>query len=485
MKHIVRHLPLVGVTVLSACALPPGAGPLELDTAPQWLSARNQKADVSSPAIEFKAQQWWREVNDPALTMLIEVALKDSAGAKAAAAKARAAAAQLGVLDADRYPQLGVRGEFSRQELSKNYYVPPQFGGIPLNIGQLTLNAQWNLDLWGQQRKAIEAAMGQVKAAAAEQAMVALQLSTQIAKAYVPLRATKVQLQALSETVALREEQAALQASRQSLGLDNGTGLDQARDALSQTRLLLEQGQGQQNRLLAALDALVGDPSVTQAAVQSLDASLPPPMLHYRSNQPIALSLLTRRPDLLGERFRVESAAAQIDVARLTLLPNVNLNAYLGTLAIGFEKLTQGNSKVALLGSVVQLPIFDAGKIRFATEVKRAEFDALKARYESSVSNAAQEVINEVLLMEQYDKELEAQSVRLTALESQLNRARQRQQLGIDSRLPSLELDVAARYQRLRVLELQVKQLGNQIDLVQALGGGFDASSMESKGQNL
>lgn len=476
-----RLIPLLLASSLAGCALPPKAGPTDLDTLPNWVQTRNAQADSSHPAIEFTAQRWWDKVNDPALSALIEAALKDSAGARAAAAKADAAQAQLGIQRAEQLPTLGFRGEANRQELSKNYYVPPQFGGVPLDIGQTTFNAGWNLDLWGQQRKAIEAAMGELKASRAEQAMVSLQLSTQIAKAYVQLRYANTELAELGQMEALRAQMVSLQQTRLELGLDNGTGLDQAQDALAQTRQLLDQAKGLQSRLLAALDSLVGDPAITKAALQNLKPGLPEPLLNYSSNQPIALSLLTRRPDLLGERFRVEAAAAQVDAQRLALLPNVNLQAYLGTQAIGFNKLSDVDSKVALLGGVVQFPIFDAGKIRFATEAKRAQFQALKAHYEASITNAAQEVITEVITLEQYKAEAQRQDSRTDSLKRQMERARQRRELGLDSAMPAIESELAWRAQILRNLDLQLKALGNQIDLVNALGGGFQMNNIQGE----
>ncbi|HEY1059532.1 MAG TPA: efflux transporter outer membrane subunit [Limnobacter sp.] len=477
----IRLIPVLLSLSLAACALPPAAGPLPDDTLPNWVTARNAKANAGAPAIEFHSDRWWTQVNDPALSALIEAALKDSAGARAAAARTAAAAAQLGIQKADELPTLGFRGEFNRQELSKNYYVPPQFGGRPLDIGQTTFNAGWNLDLWGQQRKAIEAALGELKATQAEQALVSLQLSTQIARAYVQLRYAKTEIDELQRMVDLQAQMVSLQQTRLDLGLDSGNGLDQARDAQAQTQQQLEQAKGLQARLLAALDSLVGDPNITQAALKDLQPGLPAPLLNYSSQQPIALSLLTRRPDLVGERFRVQAAAAEVDAQRLALLPNINLQAYLGTQAIGFNKLTQADSKVALLGGVVQFPIFDAGKIRFATEAKRAQFEAMKAHYESSITNAAQEVITEVLTLEQYKAEAAKLDDRSNSLKRIMDRAQQRRTLGLDSAMPAIESELAYRAQTLRSLELQLKSLGNQIDLVNALGGGFQMNNIQGE----
>ena len=462
------------LAALSACALPTGLDRYDLNVLPNWLLNRNEKLSANSLPIEFISDQWWKRVNDPQLSALIQAGLKDSASARVAAAKTAAAAAQLGISKADLLPQLGIRAEATRQELSKNYYVPPQFGGIPLNIGQITGNLQWNLDLWGQQRQAIEAAQGQLNALNAEQALVGLQLSAQIARAYVQLRWTKAQLQELELIRKAQERFGQLQETRLSLGLDSGAGLDQAKDAYAQTQLLMEQTKGTQARLIAALESLVGDVAVTNAAVNALEASLPAPLLDFSSAQPLPLSLLARRPDLVGERFRVQAAAAQVDVARLAVLPNINLNAYLGRQSIGFDRLSDPNSKVAFLGGVLLFPIFDAGKIRFQTEAKKAEFEARKAQYEASITNAAQEVIAEVLMLEQYKAETKSQSNRLDSLQRQTERSQKRYELGIDSALPALESEVAWRYQKLRILEVGLKSLGNQIDLLLALGGGYE-----------
>ncbi len=472
-------LAIAGSLSLQACAiLPEGLGQYSLNQLPQWLQSRNdnnlQQSPTTQAPIEFKTERWWRAANDDALSLLIEEALKDSSGARVAAARTNAALAQLGVYKADLLPQVGAKVEINKQELSKNYYVPPSFAGRPLELGQGAVSVNWDLDLWGRQQKAIESINGKVQAAQAEQAMVALQLSSQIAKTYVQLRWIRDHLAELQTMLTAHQAMVDLQTTRLSLGLDNGSGVDRAKDAMSQTALLMEQAKGQQSRLLAALESLVGNRELMAQALAKMPAGLPGPLLAYDDKQPLPLALLARRPDLVGSRFMVQAAASEVDATRLSALPNINLTGYLGSQAIGWSKLTDRDSRIALLGGVLEFPIFEGGKIRFATQAKKAEFEALKAQYEGSISNAAQEVINEVLLLKQINQEVAVQQERLGTLQRQAERAEQRRALGIDSAIPALDAKIALSGQRIRVLETQLKALGNQVDLVLALGGGYE-----------
>ncbi|WP_329670187.1 efflux transporter outer membrane subunit [Limnobacter sp.] len=464
----------VAVLALQGCAIAPkGVGDYNLNKMPNWLQSHNEPLK-SAPPIEFKQTKWWQAVHDPILSELIDQALKDNASLRAADARTRAAMAQIGVLHADELPQVGTHLDLNKQKLSKNYYVPPPFSGVSMEQGVATLNLGWNIDLWGRQAKAIEAVEGQVKAAEAERAMVALKLSTDIAKVYVQIRWVGAYIDQLQAIKALNQQMVDLQKTRLDLGLDNGNGLDRANDALAQTELLLNQAEGQKARYIAATESLVGDTAVVEKAVAALPKTLPDPILNYSPEQPIALSLLARRPDLVGQRFMVQSAAAEVDTTRLAALPNINLNGYIGNQSIGWSKLTEPDSRVSLLGGVVDFPIFDGGKVKFATAEKKAKFDELKAQYEGSITSAAQQVISEVILLKQLNEEIQSQEARTASLENLTKRARQRRELGIDSSMPAIEAELALRTQQTRLLQTKLQALDNQVDLVEALGGGYE-----------
>ncbi|MFN7836159.1 MAG: efflux transporter outer membrane subunit [Burkholderiaceae bacterium] len=483
-QGIVQALGLVGITLaMSACSgLSSGLDAFSLDHLPVWTANRlEREAAATPPPIEFTDPAWWQQLNDAGLTALIETGLQDSANARAAAAKVALAQAQMGVLQSNLQPQMNARLEANKQQLSKNYYIPPAFAQKPLEVAQTAGSFNWDLDLWGRQKKAIEAQQGQAAAAAAEQANVSLQLSTQITRAYVQLRWTKTYLAELDAIAQAQQGILDLQTTRQTLGLDDGGAADQAREALAANVVLREQTANQQVRIVNALQSLVGSAAVVADALRRLPDTMPGQVLQYTADQPIPLKLLARRPDLVGMRFLAEAAAKQVDATRLGALPNINLTGFLGLQAIGWDKLLNSGSKIGLLGGVIEFPIFDAGKIRFATEARKAEFAVLKAQYENAVSNACLDIVNEVALLGQLNTEIAMQRERLAIQKQLKDRAARRYELGLDSRIPALLADLQYHGQQLRLLDSQLKGLANQIDLIVALGGGYENTAVSAK----
>ncbi|MFL6694673.1 MAG: efflux transporter outer membrane subunit, partial [Ramlibacter sp.] len=290
-------------------------------------------------AVAQLSPAWWKEFGDPQLDKLVDQALQGSPNLRIAQARLERAESVRELARSATQPQVQGSLEATRQRFSANNSYPPPLGGSTRDLGTVRLGGNWELDFFGKNRQALEAALGASRAAQADVDAARVLLAGNVARSYFQLARLQDQLQVAERTLAQREEALKLVRDRVNAGLDTTLEERQSQAAIPETRQQMEALQEQVQLTRNALAALVGQ-SGLQLEPRSLAQAKP---LAVPATVPA--DLLGRRADIAAARWRVEAATHDIASAKANFYPNVNLTAFIGLSSIGFDRLLKAGSE--------------------------------------------------------------------------------------------------------------------------------------------
>jgi NodT family efflux transporter outer membrane factor (OMF) lipoprotein len=450
------------VITMAGCASSAGIAP-----SAQTIAVKNLGlAAEATPSIDT---EWWRGFGDAALSDLVERALAGNPNLKVAQARlARAHAAVSGAKAADG-PQVNASAGVTRQRFSATSIYPPPIGGSVQTLADAQIGASWEIDLFGRNRAAIEAAVGTQRAAQADVQAARLLLASNVARTYVQLGRLFEQREVAQRSLKQRDDTLALINQRVRGGLDTAVEQRQGEGALPETRQQIEQLDEQITLTRHALAALtVQAPDALDGLVASL-----------RGAQLVALpaalpaDLLGRRADIAAARWRVEAATSEVKSAKAQFYPNVNLTAFVGLSSIGLDQLFKSASEQYGAGPAIRLPIFDSGRLRANLAGKTADLDAAIESYNSAVLDAVHDAADQIGSLQSIARQQAEQSRAQAAAESAYDLATQRYKAGLAAYLTVLNAETTVLSQRRLGADLKARALDVQIALIRALGGGY------------
>ena len=434
------------------------------------------KAGVTAAAAAPLAADWWQGFADPALTSLIDQAVAGSPSLRVVEARVARAAANAGAAKAAEGPQLGLAFDATRQRYTENGIYPPPLAGSTLNSGTLQLNGSWELDLFGRNRAALDAAIGAQRAAEADAAAARIVLSVNVARNYVQLARLIEQREVLQRSLTQRDQVLGLIRQRVSAGLDTTAELYLGEGALPETRQQIEAVDEQialTRHALAALAALPPDAADALAPRLVAVRAVPLP-------EQVPADLLGRRADIVAARWRVEAATGDVAAAKAQFYPNINLVAFVGLSTLGLDRLLQAGSAQYGIGPAIRLPIFDSGRLRANLSGRTADLDAAIASYNGSVVDAVHDVADQISSTRSLERQLHEQTDAVASAERAYDVATQRYRAGLATYLTVLSAETNVLTQRRLGVDIRARTLDTQMLLVRALGGGYVAPAAVS-----
>lgn len=456
--------------VLAACASPRGLEPRAVPAQVGALEADRSLAATAVRPAAWPRSDWWKGLADPQLDALIDEALADGPGLRIARArldKARALALAAG---GARYPSLGVGADVNRQRFSENGIFPPPIGGRSFTQYQLAANLGWDLDPWGRNRALYEAAVGQARAAEVDAFAARLLVSSGVAHAWVHLQRTYEQLDLGRRTLEERETVLRLTQQRVAAGLDSRVDLKQVETTVPSARARVLQLEEELALVRNQIAALLGK-GPDRGFALGRPAARPQP-LALPSKLPA--DLVGRRPDVVAQRWRVEAARHDIAAARAQFYPDVNLSALVGLQSIDLGKLMERGSSIPSAGVAVRLPLFDGGRLRGNLAAKDADYDVAVEQYNQTLIDALREVVDQLESLRSIGAQRGEADTALGAAEEAYQLSLARYRAGLGGLLQVLIAETQVLEQRALAAELRARELDRGIDLVRALGGGFE-----------
>ncbi|HZD19483.1 MAG TPA: efflux transporter outer membrane subunit, partial [Burkholderiales bacterium] len=235
-----RPLALLLVLLLAGCASDRGISHRGTPTEPAALEAEKALGAETATG-EWPALDWWKRFGDPQLDGLVDEALAASPNLRLAQARLDQARAQAQIAHVPLGPHVNAEASVNRQRFSENYIFPPPIGGSTYTTTQLALNAGYEVDFWGRNRAAYEAAIGRTRAAQAEAFASRLVLSSGVASVYVQLARAYEQLDLARRTLDDREHVQSLTSDRVRAGLDSRLELKQVETSIPAARARIAQ----------------------------------------------------------------------------------------------------------------------------------------------------------------------------------------------------------------------------------------------------
>lgn len=445
-----------------------GCGTPGIDV-PSQQTTRAQDLRLSeAPSLALPAQ-WWQSLGDPALDALVTTALQGSPSMATAQLRWQRMQALSGVARAASSVQTSAGADLTRQRFSANGLYPRPIAGNIWDNDTVQANLSWSPDFWGQHAAEFAAAWGQTRAAQADAAAARTLLASQVCKTYITLARLWAQRDLAQRSLTQKQTIHTLITARQSAGLDTSWERNPAEiniaEAQAQWEALQEQIMLVRHQLAAltgqapqALDAL--QPKLTSLRLQALPAQL-------------SADLLGRRPEVVASRWRVEAASQDVAVARTQFYPNLNLSAFVGFNALGLSHLLDAGSQQVGITPALRLPLFDGGRLQSQYATRQSERDLAVAQYNQTVLDAVRETADAIGTTQSLHKQMQTQASALHTAEHQYALVQQRFDAGLVNALTVLATQNAVLAQERLYIDLQARQLDNQVQLMKALGGGW------------
>ncbi len=428
----------------------------------------------TAPADATVRGDWWTVFDDPQLDALEARLTLGNQTLQAAIERYTNARATVRQVRADYFPTLGAGPSIQRDRLSNNR--PTRIGNlVPSQYNDYVLSGQasWEPDFWGRVRRNVESARANMQASAADLANVELSVRAELALDYFQLRGLDAQAQLLETTVGSYKEFLGLTQRRARGGVAT-----EADVALAETQLATTQTQ---NIDVAVARAQYQHAIATLIGVPASDFSLPPlPQTPQVPMIPAGVpsALLERRPDIAVAERQAQAANAQIGVAIAAYYPNISISG-----AGGFESgepgtWIQGPSELWSLGAGASEILFDAGRRHAITDEAKANYRQSVANYREAVLNGFQEVEDNLAALRILDRESVSAAAALTAANRSLQLSTNRYKGGVTTYLEVLTSQQAQLANQRTQADITTRQFAASVQLIRALGGGWDRSKL-------
>lgn len=460
-----RLLAFPAALFLGSCVLGPDFKLPDITGGTKW---KEGKATASTRLPDH----WWRLFNDGELDHLVDRTLAANNDLAAAKARVDTARALVGVDQAKLFPTLDLSGTAGISRSSADALrgnLPP---GATVNLEaqryRSTFNLAYDPDLWGRNKRLIEASSAQ---AAANEALLDSQrlgVATEVARQYFLLRGLDSQEAVLRDTLKSRQEALDIQKSKSDAGLIDGLGTSRARTEVELANNDLAIVQRQRGAAEHALAVLCGSrPADFSVSHRSTEHSLP----SIRAGLPA--EVLNRRPDVRAAEQELRTANARIGVAEAAFYPNFNFMAGAGFESIDVKRFLDWENRVLSLGADIAAPILDGGTNKANYQAARSRYDEALAKYRQTLLVALREVEDALVDLKGLANSRTALDRALASSRDTKQLAKERYDKGLTNYLDVVDAERTVLQTRLALSQTEAQQRITLAALAKALGGGW------------
>jgi NodT family efflux transporter outer membrane factor (OMF) lipoprotein len=456
--------------LLGACSLAP---PLKIPVIPAGNAFKEIGAwTQAEPADRLPRDSWWALYGNTELDELEERLIDGNPTLAAALANYAQAKALADQARAGLFPTLGLNASAERNRESTNAPLRGPTTPTYFNANTLGGSVSYELDLWGQIRNEVAAGEANAAASAADLENARLSLIAQLVDDYIQLRSLDRDSAILDETVQAFTRALKLTEQRHDAGIAPGLDVSQAQTQLNAARSQAAQTLAQRALMEHAIAALLG--------VSASTFSLEPAIVAIELPQipsGVPTTLLERRPDIAAAQRRMIAANANIGVARAAYFPTLNLGAQGGFQSTAISNWLSAPSSFWAIGPNALLSVFDGGLRRAQVAQARAEFDASAANYRGIVVSAFQQVEDSLATLNHFRDASIEEKAAVDAAQRTLDFSLALYKQGATDYLTVVTSQTALLQTQLEALSLDTTQLTASVDLIRALGGGWEDSA--------
>jgi multidrug efflux system outer membrane protein len=425
----------------------------------------NPEDQAQEQAASFADLPWWQVFQDSVLQDLIRRTLKQNYDLQTATEKITQARAQLTVTHSNQLPQVSLAG-YGTDERA--------FSGFPFKTKYATYAADvtFQLDLFGQLRRATESARAQLFSTEYAQKTEILTLVSDVASDYFVLLSLDLQLQITRDTIKTQEDAVKLTRYRLEHGVATKLDVLQAKQVLDTANAQLPELQRQIGLEEDAISILVGDyPHSITRGLRMVDQQLPPEV-------PAGLpsSLLARRPDISQAEQNLISANAQIGVAKAAFFPQINFTGTGGGAAgrsTVFTSLLDTNIGTWGVAGQITQPIFEGGRLRGNLRYAESQQRQSLIAYKQAIQLAFRDVSDALIAYQKYYEVRVAQQNTVQDLSDSVGTSLKRYRGGIATYLEVLDNQRSLFSAQLTLAQDRGNEFQSLVQLYKALGGGW------------
>ena len=438
-----------------------------------WSRSTPQAQDalqgINVSAAHWPTEQWWNAFGDQQLDALMHEALDKNPTLNLAATRVRQAQAIVGLNQAPLLPRVDASFSSNRERFSENG-TAGAVSGTWQTLNQTSLGLGYELDFWGKNRAALDAAIGRAHASQVDQYATRLMLASAMVQAYIELQQNYEQLDLAQQILAQQQAILDLTHKRFAAELDSQIDIKQAMASLPASRANIAALKEAIDLTRNRLAALMGKGPDRGASIQRPSM---PPAQQFTIPSNLPADLLGRRPDVVAQRWRVEAASHDIKVAKAAFYPNINLAASVGLQSFGFGDFNDSSSRVLGIGPAISLPIFEGGRLRANLAAQDAVYDAAVESYNQTLVDAVHDLADQLTSIRWLKERVDEQHMAVDTANDAFDLVNRRYGAGLATYIQVLTAQNAALEQQRQLINLMARGRSLQANLTRALGGGF------------
>lgn len=455
---------LFAALFLSGCLVGPDYTPPEVKVPDKW---RLPDSALLVPG-QADIRTWWEVFQDPMLTGFINQAAASNLDLKVAVARVKEARARLGVARGELLPAVDGTASATRQRASAN-----EFGSVGVTYDRYggSLDASWEIDLFGRIRRSVEAAQADYQASQEDRAGVMVSLYAEMASNYLQVRTLQARLAAAIKNIKSQREVLELTRIRFKNGLATGLDVSQAEQVLASSEAELPPLYNGLNQSINAVALLLARPP---GAVQDqLAAPRPIPTPPARVAVGVPLDIMRQRPDVRSAERQLAAATARIGIATADLYPSFSLTGSLGLASADTSDIFTSGSRFYSFGPSFNWNLFAGGAIRAQIKVQDALTEQALLTYEQTVLTALNEVDNAATSLFQQKRRVEALHQNVRAAERTLELSLRLYKEGLKDFQSVLDAQRSLFNADNQLAQARGELADNLVQLYKALGGGW------------
>jgi NodT family efflux transporter outer membrane factor (OMF) lipoprotein len=434
---------------------------------------------VAQPQDAMLKGKWWEIYQDTELNALEEKLTIDNQTIKQYFANFMEARTLVAEARAQLYPTVAAGPNYSRSRASANQTNTPSAStGRTTSLGSLGLDASWEPDLWGRVRNQIKAQQYNAQVSAADLENVRLSEQASLAEYFFEIRGQDALAAIYQQTVADDQKAVELTRSEYETGVGDEISVVEAQNTLQNAQSALTNLGVARAQYEHAIAVLTGsDPSAFSIAVKALSA-VPPAV-------PIGVpsQLLERRPDIAASERVMAAANAEIGVAQAAFYPNLTLTTDGGFESAAFKHLFDISSRFWSLGGSASETLFDAGLRRAAVRQYTAIYDSDVAGYRQTVLTAFQQVEDALAAERILSRQIGQQEQAAQSAQKVLDLETARYETGVDPYIDVVTAQGTLLADRQSLATLHTQEMTASVQLIEALGGGWDSTQLATPEQ--
>jgi multidrug efflux system outer membrane protein len=458
---------VVSVLALAGCMVGP-----DYQRPTTELPATFTESTAGAQAPSGVPDAWWRLFDDPVLDDLVSTALAANVDIAQAVARIEEADANLRAVNAALIPEIDLGAAAVRSASSTRVAAPSP--PIVRNDVRLAFTTAYEIDFWGKLRRASEAARATDFSTRYAKDVVMLSVAALTTQTYFLLRSLDAQIAATRATLVSRDDTLAIVRRRADGGLASDLEVHQAEGARSDAAFQLDELLRERSLAEHLLATLTGRLDLTLPAGDLAHLplpALPPPGLPS--------VLLERRPDIRQAEQDLVAANAEIGVARAQMFPTISLTGAFGGESASLAGLFTVPGRIWAVGAGLSAPIFDAGRLSALVDVQRAREHQALAAYQRTIQTGFREVQDALTNVQRFAAlESDAQTS-VNAARDALRIANERYGAGYTGFLDVLDSQRSLNVAELALIRSRQNLLSAGVDLMMALGGGWQPETVE------